>query len=796
MTVRRALAALALSLAAVGAMVAIALRALVPEPPPPLAPEAPAYAPLTKHLLFVIVDGLRHDVAVDPGRMPHMAEAMRTRSSARILSGPVSMTSSAVLAYGTGQRGDLDQIVFNEIARPTPYNHLLQNAKAAGLRTAVAGDIAWLQMYPGTWDQAHPDPLGVAIDVDYSAEIFAAAHEQLLARPNLMVAHFVPPDHMGHAYGVTSDRYGAFIRGFDAELNRLLAAVPADTTVVVTSDHGATDRGKHGADAPIQRLSPIYAYGPGIRPGYRHDEPLDQLDVSATLARLLGIAQPAHAQGHVLARWLDLEPEGQARAACDSLARLGRYADRVVHDATEGLASACDPARAPEDRIHAAEARARALTDALHAADPAETGAPWLALAALLALAAAAAWGAPPKPALALAFLLLLGGALYVMRHNENLPWHWPNIVRGVHLGAFGLVVVSAVAFPRRAAALLERPAVATVAVGLLLVSFTRYTQLCSWILVAGAALALALPPLRRRLGLPARSPLGLRALAAVALAAAVAPLGLTEEEFLPRPFVESSRLVALVALALVLFVADRLSRRRRDALEIALAVIFAVATLALGHWRSTLPSALGLAAWVGLPAAAVVLALRGRKTSAELALVACFAAVGRMHEVVFLLAVTALAESLGEAAGAALPATPRLAHVAALVVLLFALGFVQRMGLQSGLDFTHFDWGAGTFDARGAGYVRIGSALATKYFVGWALVLYAVLDALPGGYRDPVARALCVTQLARSVALLAMLFVCRRSFWSSFRVLGDLPHAYLAVVAAAAACVWVARRP
>jgi len=41
------------------------------------------------------------------------------------------MTSSAVLTYGTGQRGDLDQIVNNESGGAVRYDHSRRNTEYA-----------------------------------------------------------------------------------------------------------------------------------------------------------------------------------------------------------------------------------------------------------------------------------------------------------------------------------------------------------------------------------------------------------------------------------------------------------------------------------------------------------------------------------------------------------------------------------------------------------------------------------------------------------------------------------------
>ena len=212
-------------LLALGVLAAGIELVIAPQPPPDVAARPPVTKALTNHLVLVVIDGLRHELAVDAEVMPHLAARMAREASGEIWASPVSMTSSAVLTYATGQRGDIDQIVNNETGRPVEYDHLVRNAKRAGLVTAFTGDRAWLKMFGDSWDRTHPDPYGVGIEVDYNAEIFEAAEGFLREspRPNFAVFHFVTPDHQAHAYGTTSERYRAHIHAFDGLLEGLLS---------------------------------------------------------------------------------------------------------------------------------------------------------------------------------------------------------------------------------------------------------------------------------------------------------------------------------------------------------------------------------------------------------------------------------------------------------------------------------------------------------------------------------------------------------------------------------------------
>ncbi|MCC6528305.1 MAG: alkaline phosphatase family protein [Polyangiaceae bacterium] len=837
----RALALVLLTAALAALHVVGVVRVALPPPPPAeLAPVAAGHPPLARRLVLVIVDGLRYDFGTDPSIVPQFAAEMRARSSAMVIAGPVSMTSSAVLAYATGQPGDLDQVVENETAHATRWNHLFANARAAGLRLAAAGDMAWFTLIPASvWDLAHPDPQGLAIDVDYNDEILGAAYEFLRADPlpDFMIFHFVSPDHQGHAHGVHSEAYRRHIREFDDKLGRLLAALPADATVFVTSDHGAADDGKHGSDTPLMRRSPLYAYGPGIVAGLHPDEPIDQLDLAATFAHLLGVPSPAHGEGHVLARWLDVPPETRAAIACGELERLGRYARAELGAEAAGLESSC-PDADPEARVDAARARATALAGRLVEAQPADSPAAWLMMAVTVGagLLLAYAWtvglaartdeGAPgPRfvPSLGVA-LALVAVAVVLTRSVENLPGTWPNGVRIALLAAGNVAMAVTFALPRRFFAAVDRraPELGVLVVGVLAATHARHTLAECFVLVAGSALVVLVWAWRRR-RTPERAPLSVgRAVLGLACAVAIWPIGIREGDYW-SPWLTGSRAAGLAGVLglMALFTLERLVRPAASAplgtapsarrvplraAEWAMALGLLAAACAAPFLRSSTPGAVGLTLALALPAVGMWSWARGGWRAAPVGWLAGYAWVARDLEIVALVLTWVLAELAGEVArrleqsrgDPAAPATDparrgvRPALVVVLVAFVFALTYLQRAGVNTHIDFTGIDWAAGTFGDTETTWTRIGAVNVGKYMLARGVVYGLCLAPLGPLYRRRVALGLVVVELGRVVLLTLLLFLCKSSFWTSFRVLGDLPHALMAAVVATIACAVV----
>lgn len=747
---------------------------------PAMTPRAPALERLTGRLVLVVVDGLRHDYATNPELAPSFARNMREHTSATVWAGQVTMTSAAALSFGTGTRGSFTQVVLNVDARRTTANHLFENAKAAGLRIGVIGDPVWHQAY-GDFDFERLSPGDLAMSFDDSPELFGVAHG-LIERgelPELLVLHFFASDHLQHHYGVFSPQFREFFLKFDANLQRFLDALPKDTTVVALSDHGALSNGNHGVDSDLERKTPLFAYGPGIARGQKLV--LEQVDVAPTLAALLGVRSPSHGVGMPVVELLDAEPAKLSKLACaesDRIAELGRK----VAGGGRGPAS-----RACSD-VAAARATARAW-DREIAAVPERFGAMGFAGTLLVLVLFGAA----------VPLLLGLGRAAHAVRGAAALAltagtcvgvtafvdWTLPPyndaraVIGWVTVGLLGAALLS----PRLAERTYNRfPFLAlALAPGFLVASFPTNTQLQSGVVTALCLVGVALAA--RRAGASARElalPLGAGAVGG-ALALRLATVRDDPLEMLAG----SAGLGAGAALiAIWLAVAAALSRERR-AKEVAGAIALAVGAAVLP--RAWIPAGLGLALLVVLPIIAVVLWRRGFGLLSRGALFAAYALVSRPMELAAVAGLALAAEAVGALLVRRVRTEPSVVwSVIVATTAVFVLGYGVRLGVQRGLDFVMMDWGAGGFDSKNVPASRITAALVVKYGAALALPGVALLSRLPADVWWPALRLLSAAMILRLATMGAILFAPWVSFWSRFRMLGELgPMAVGAVVAA-----------
>ena len=117
-------------------------------------------------------------------------------------------------------------------------------------------------------------------------------------RPNLTFIHLDNVDAGGHGSGWGSADYFAAITVADQLVGDLLQALrDADmynnTVIAISSDHGGTRFGGHGADRSPLRNIPFIVWGAGIRAGVQVEREVRVFDLAATVAEAAGLERPA-----------------------------------------------------------------------------------------------------------------------------------------------------------------------------------------------------------------------------------------------------------------------------------------------------------------------------------------------------------------------------------------------------------------------------------------------------------------------------------------------------------------------
>jgi hypothetical protein len=247
-------------------------------------------------VLIISIDGLRPDALLQVNAPNLLGLAQRGAFSwhAQTVFPPATLPAHASMLTGllpedhgvdwNDYRPDLGSIQV-----PTIFSL----ARDAGLRTAVvAGKEKMIQLF-------EPDGLDAYVFATSGDRDVADQAIVLMAGGfDLMLVHLPNMDYFGHSTGWMSPTYLHEITRTDLAVGRILDALPANTTVIVTADHGGRGTA-HGARVEEDMTIPWIVAGPGVPSGHAIDAPVSIMDTAATAAHVLGLTLPAGVRAQV-----------------------------------------------------------------------------------------------------------------------------------------------------------------------------------------------------------------------------------------------------------------------------------------------------------------------------------------------------------------------------------------------------------------------------------------------------------------------------------------------------------------
>ncbi|MGB9872687.1 MAG: alkaline phosphatase family protein [Anaerolineae bacterium] len=293
-------------------------------------PRGSAAEPLARRVVLVLVDGLRLDASRN---MPRLNE-LRQRGadlSVRVGQPSLSYPSWTVIASGTWQ--EISGVTTNWYEGEVQVDTIFKAARDAGMPAVVVGAEGWKELYgshltdfvevpwpedehapPEAWAQMDGDSLRLAIRVldDYPE--------------GLILVYFGGTDELAHQYGGVSPQYLGEVEKVDEYIGRLVERLDLEKDVlIVTADHGHVDVGGHGGWEPSVLHVPLVMVGKAIRPG-AYTERL-QSDIAPTIAALLGLPIPVHAQGRPLVEMLETSADAKGRIGLNAGLQLVGFYD-------------------------------------------------------------------------------------------------------------------------------------------------------------------------------------------------------------------------------------------------------------------------------------------------------------------------------------------------------------------------------------------------------------------------------------------------------------------------------------
>jgi hypothetical protein len=268
-------------------------------------------APLTRRVVFILVDALRNDTAQNAELMPTLNQLRAQGAWATSHSQEPSYSAPGYSTIGVGAWPHLnDGPVFNLDYEDIPtwtQDNLFSAAHRAGLKTAVSGYNWFEKLIP-------QDDVDAAF---YTPEYDAAADVGVVnaALPwiesgeyQFIFIHLDQVDTAGHLYGGASPEWDLAAEQVDSYINQIVSLLDlGQDTVVITSDHGQINAGGHGGNESVVLTEPFLMVGAGVKPGEYPDTQM--IDIAPTVSVLLGANIPATAQGAVLTEMLTLSAD-------------------------------------------------------------------------------------------------------------------------------------------------------------------------------------------------------------------------------------------------------------------------------------------------------------------------------------------------------------------------------------------------------------------------------------------------------------------------------------------------------
>ncbi|HEY1550833.1 MAG TPA: alkaline phosphatase family protein [Kofleriaceae bacterium] len=343
---------------------------------PPLTTIAPVIAEpptprLARRVFLIIVDGLRETSSHE---LPALDRLRALGTSAAAMSHYPTWSRPNYVSILSGVPPISSGVRTNRHRTPVALDTLMDRARDRGLGVALATDY---EVLPRLFLRRRGAPLDAPpavldVDIGGNAEIFeretqapaadyTSAFDDARYAPwpggfveagtaaargdaDLVVMLVGTVDSAGHAYGGASAEYAAAARDADRALAAIVDEIDLDRdAIIVTADHGHTDRGGHGGIAPEATQVPLVMAGAGIRRGAVIDHPR-LIDVAPTVAALLGIAAPGHGLGRTLVEALAFDAHSSDQRIAADRVRL-TVTDAIVARGAVDANAARDRAR-------------------------------------------------------------------------------------------------------------------------------------------------------------------------------------------------------------------------------------------------------------------------------------------------------------------------------------------------------------------------------------------------------------------------------------------------------------------
>ncbi|GLD98474.1 hypothetical protein PINS_up007171 [Pythium insidiosum] len=310
-----------------------------------------------RRVVFVIIDALRFDFVHAPAstasgassfylhHLPILNATLHARPAHsalfKFVADPPTMTMQRLKGLTTGSLPTFLDIKDNMASDSTiTEDNLLHQMHAAKRPIVFMGDDTWQSLYASLFTRAYAfDSFNVkdlhSVDRGVERHLFPELQQDDW---DLLIAHFLGVDHVGHTHGPSSPFMTEKLREMNAVLSRVLTEMPQeDTLLAVLGDHGMSADGNHGGASDEETGAALFLYSPTTKllnadatqpKGSSWTNEVPQVDLVPTLSLLTGLPIPFGSLGAVIPQ-LFFHPREEPTAREDDLAALANLNDAL-----------------------------------------------------------------------------------------------------------------------------------------------------------------------------------------------------------------------------------------------------------------------------------------------------------------------------------------------------------------------------------------------------------------------------------------------------------------------------------
>jgi GPI ethanolamine phosphate transferase 3 subunit O len=265
----------------------------------------------TKKLVIFVVDALKYDFGVynesikEPlsyqNKLPIIHELSKSHPEhtrlVKFLADPPTTTLQRLKGITTGSLPTFIDMGSNFATPEINEDNIIDQMVANGLSVTFLGDNTWNELFPKRFKRNFAYPSFNIHDLDtIDNEILKHLPDELSKNDwDVLIAHFLGIDHCGHKYGPLHPEMSRKLTEMNEIIEKIVATIDEDTTLLVFGDHGMTFTGDHGGDSNDEVEALLFAYSkkPFVPKTFDDNANfLQQIDLTSTIATILGVPIP------------------------------------------------------------------------------------------------------------------------------------------------------------------------------------------------------------------------------------------------------------------------------------------------------------------------------------------------------------------------------------------------------------------------------------------------------------------------------------------------------------------------